>query len=396
METEAGGSDSDTDSAGRKARVAPAISVQGTKSLQRPEQLDIASLTAEEKDWRNRLGVGCVIDATQDDKRLSLEGWAKAEIVGVVGGDPALPNLGGDNSGDKVKMFRVEYVQNGRAPSRHFRADSPYIARYDTRTGADGQWRSVLQVGDEVDFMRDAGEWVQAEVLDIDRQLDSYEATPDMELGTRAFRGGRTIIEPYRLRVPLYSIRVQRAFTMGPGSTSREKMVWNTETDLPSMPGPESYAPQEPALSAEEKLALEISKLAEQDREDMAMLEETDGASAKRFFAVIRPSCKSTFFIELVDKLGTEGVFDALLAALGKPGTGLEETKLLLRFFMEGSDVYHKQFVDAVYQRMRDAVEAKLTTASPALLDRAKIGDIEEIVRLVRLLEKRLGTSGAS
>ena len=55
----------------------------------------------------------------------------------------------------------------------------------------------------------------------------------------------------------------------------------------------------------------------------------------------------------------------------------------MVGFFVKSHQMYHKQFVDAFYDRFRDAVEAKLLSATTAQLRAIKLARIEEMIAQV-------------
>ena len=62
---------------------------------------------------------------------VSVESWARGEITDIYGvGEKNL----GDENGDNVKKFSVKYEKDAVAGSKIFRADSPNIAPYDSKT----------------------------------------------------------------------------------------------------------------------------------------------------------------------------------------------------------------------------------------------------------------------
>ena len=94
-----------------------------------------------------------MVDVVKHDLGFSVEAWSRGEVVGIIGAGTA--NLG-DASGDNVKKLNIKYVKDSGAGSKLFRADSPQLAQFDTRTAGD-EWRYTLQVGDEAELLQVRG-----------------------------------------------------------------------------------------------------------------------------------------------------------------------------------------------------------------------------------------------
>ena len=85
-----------------------------------------------------------------------------------------------------------------------------------------------------------------------------------------------------------------------------------------------------------------------------------------RIFATERYSCKSSFLVEIINKFGEAGGYESLLNLLSKPEISLEYVYQLVSFFVKSHSLYHRQFVDNFYDRLRDTVEIKLLGVSSA------------------------------
>ena len=66
-----------------------------------------------------------------------------------------------------------------------------------------------------------------------------------------------------------------------------------------------------------------------------------------------------------------------------EPDVSLEHLCAMVGFFVKSHQMYHKQFVDAYYDRFRDAVQAKLLSATTAQLRAIKLARIEEMIAQV-------------
>ena len=75
--------------------------------------MDLWNISDDEKDWRNRLCQGVVLDAVISDEVNDIAGWVKAEVIDVIGNSGST-NLG-DLTGDNVKSIQIEYINQGMA-----------------------------------------------------------------------------------------------------------------------------------------------------------------------------------------------------------------------------------------------------------------------------------------
>ncbi len=103
----------------------------------------------------------------------------------------------------------------------------------------------------------------------------------------------------------------------------------------------------------------------------------------QKIFAVERYTCKSHFFVAIVNKFGEAGGYESLIKVISMPDLSLENLFHIVSFIAKSHQMFHKQFVDAYYDRFRDAVEAKLLSATSAQLRSIKLKRIEEIITSV-------------
>ena len=125
-----------------------------------------------------------MVDVVKHDLGFSVEAWSRGEVVGIIGAGTA--NLG-DASGDNVKKLNIKYVKDSGAGSKLFRADSPQLARFDTKTAGE-EWRYNLQVGDEVDALDSYGTW--ATVTVVKRDAEENNPLPMVTVGFRRYHPG--------------------------------------------------------------------------------------------------------------------------------------------------------------------------------------------------------------
>lgn len=102
-----------------------------------------------------------------------------------------------------------------------------------------------------------------------------------------------------------------------------------------------------------------------------------------RIFATERYSCKSSFLVETINQFGEAGGYESLLTLVSKPEISLEYVYHLVSFFVKSHSLYHRQFVDDFYDRLRNTVEAKLLGVTGAHLRATKLSRIEEIITLI-------------
>ena len=185
------------------------------------EYVDLWNISDDEKDWRNRLCQGVVLDAVISDEVNEIAGWVKAEVIDVIG-DRDGTNLG-DLTGENVKSIQIEYINQGMAQQKHYRCDSSQIAQYDSKT-SDEIWRYSLKEGDDVDFLKSNGDWETGVVTYID-EIEGLASSPMMEVGFRIFRDGQSTLKSNKSKIPVFSIRVQKPYTMQSDSGYGEH-VW--------------------------------------------------------------------------------------------------------------------------------------------------------------------------
>ena len=113
-----------------------------------------------------------------------------------------------------------------------------------------------------------------------------------------------------------------------------------------------------------------------QDERDMAMITE----ETQKIFATERYTCKSSFYVAMVNRFGKGEGFEHLLKLIVKQEVSLENLFFMVSFFVKSHQMYHKQFVEAYYDRFRDAVEMKLLSATSLQLRSIKLTRIEEII----------------
>lgn len=104
--------------------------------------------------------------------------------------------------------------------------------------------------------------------------------------------------------------------------------------------------------------------------------------------AVERDSCRSQLLIELLVRFADTDGFESLLGVLAKPETSLQSVKDLLTLICGGTgavNLYHKTFVDKIFEQIKDVVEAKLLSADEKLLRATQFSTFEESVDLVWL-----------
>jgi len=281
----------------------------------------------------------------------------------------------GDSDGNNVKKFNVKYYRDVGVGSKILRADSPNIAPFDSKTQGD-EWRYNLAVGDRIDVFDYLQQWTTATVIKKDQMDDPNKQLYQLVVGFRLYSSDGDLEDEmgkyfgkgkaFDLHLPVYSLRVQRANTLALDADN-SPVVWRFRNPQSEN---DSAKPTTSSASGTNKL---------QDERDMAMLTEPD----QHIYATERSSCKSTFFVELVNKFGDAGSFNHLLSTLSDPSTSLQDVYHLVCFFTKSHSVYHKQFVDAFYDPLRQAVETKLLSATSAQLRSIKLSRIEEIITQV-------------
>ena len=113
-----------------------------------------------------------------------------------------------------------------------------------------------------------------------------------------------------------------------------------------------------------------------QDEKDMDMITE----ETPRIFANIRYTCKSSFVVDTINRFGEAEGFENLLKIISKPEISLEYVYQIVIFIVKSHAIYHKQFVDDFYDRLKDTVEAKLLSVTSDQLRATKLSRIEEII----------------
>ena len=167
----------------------------------------MATISEEEIEWRNRIIIGMPIDAVITDELCEHAGWVKAEIVDIIGTSSTndQKNLGGLD-GKNVRQFSVQYINQSVMYSKHFRADSTKIAHYDSMTSGE-VWKYSIKVNDEVDFLKQTGEWETGVVTKID-EIEGVGGCPYLEVALRVFVRGNSTLAKKSHKVPIFSIRI--------------------------------------------------------------------------------------------------------------------------------------------------------------------------------------------
>ena len=78
----------------------------------------------------------------------------------------------------------MKFEKDAAAGSKIFRADSPMIAPYDTKTKGN-EWRHTLEIGDEVDVLNNYGEWRTTTVIKKENELNN--PLPMIMIGFRRY-----------------------------------------------------------------------------------------------------------------------------------------------------------------------------------------------------------------
>lgn len=176
-----------------------------------------------------------MIDVIKHDLGFSIESWSRGEIVDVFG--TGATNLG-DPDGSNVKRFNVKYFKDVSAGQKIFRADSKEISGFRTKCQEEPtsieDWRSRLSPGDLVDVLDAYAVWNTVTVIKRDSNLDN--PMPMVTVGFRTYcdDGEKTDEmgtyigkdKGFDLRLPAYSIRVQKAFSVANKADPEGLIVW--------------------------------------------------------------------------------------------------------------------------------------------------------------------------
>jgi hypothetical protein len=107
---------------------------------------DLTKMSAEDKQWRNSLKLGDMVDVVKYDEAFDLKAWSKGKVDNIIAGYGCNSGNLGDEKGVGVKSFMIGYYKDISVRSRLVRADELIIAPYNSKTSTDS-WRENLFKG---------------------------------------------------------------------------------------------------------------------------------------------------------------------------------------------------------------------------------------------------------
>lgn len=122
---------------------------------------------------------------------------------------------------------------------------------------------------------------------------------------------------------------------MANGADPEGKIVWKYKPITQSVYDSTVQAPMT-STSASPSTGNNTNKV--QDDRDMAMIKTED----TKIFAVERYTCKSSFFVAIINRFGETGGFESLLKLIVKPEVSLENLYYLVSFFVKSHQMFHK------------------------------------------------------
>ena len=81
-------------------------------------------------------------------------------------------------------------------------------------------------------------------------------------------------------------------------------------------------------------------------------------------YVVERPTCRSTVFVEMIEKFGQANGFESILKVIADPKTSLKHAYYLCDLLSNFKPMFHKSFIDHYLTRFADTVEQRLMKAS--------------------------------
>ena len=94
-------------------------------------------------------------------------------------------------------------------------------------------------------------------------------------------------------------------------------------------------------------------------------------------------TCSSLLLVDLLKRFDEAQGYDHLIDALGRPETSLHNLKDLVLIVSQCAPLFHKTFIDKVFDRFKDAAESKLLSADEKYLRETRFDAIEEIVEAI-------------
>lgn len=107
---------------------------------------DLSKLSAEDKQWRNSLKLGDMVDVVKYDETFDLKAWSKGKVDNIIAGYGCNSGNLGDQTGVGVKSFMIGYYKDLSVRPRLVRADELIIAPYNSKTSTE-TWRDNLFKG---------------------------------------------------------------------------------------------------------------------------------------------------------------------------------------------------------------------------------------------------------
>jgi hypothetical protein len=114
-----------------------------------------------------------------------------------------------------------------------------------------------------------------------------------------------------------------------------------------------------------------------QDEQDLKML----SAPGDVIYATERTKCKSTVFVAMLNKFGSEQGFDKILSTIQHEQSGMDLVYFLVVALGNCAESYHKSFLDKYCEPLKDAVQNKILNADEKQLRAMMRERTDEIVK---------------
>ena len=142
----------------------------------------------------------------------------------------------------------------------------------------------------------------------------------------------------FDLRLPVYSIWVQKPFSVANNADPEGLIVWRFKPQVKPAAN-NSTSPGGAGTSTVNIMGSSVETSAStqnagnstnkvQDERDMEMITKED----QKIFAVERYTCKSHFFVTIVNKFGEAGGYESLLKVIASPKVSLENLFYIVSF----------------------------------------------------------------
>lgn len=97
-------------------------------------------------------------------------------------------------------------------------------------------------------------------------------------------------------------------------------------------------------------------------------------------YATERYKCKSTVFVNMLNKFGSEQGYEKILATINHESTSIDLVYYLVVALGNCVENYHKAFLDKYFERFKVAIESKILTTDEKQLRLMRRERTEEIV----------------